>query len=195
MSSQKVVGIPVRTSSIPKVTLSHSNVLTKLPVKKVEKKEAFGNKVEKKEAFGSKVEKKEAVGSKVSCSKDVTTKEANFKAKTNLVPPAATSKSLWQTAKSFGKVAPSKVMITLRERSNNKKGNKQMVSSTGTESSGVFSDSDNGENVPSAPVKPVRPSTASSQTSSSRVSSTLGRSTSKPVKRPALNNGKCFVFM
>jgi len=171
MSSQKVVGIQVKTSSIPKVTLSHSKMLTKLPVKKVEKKEGLV--------------------SKVSSSKHVTAKETNPKAKINLVPPATTSKSLWQTAKSFGRVAPSKVMTTLREKGNEKKGNnKQMVSSTGTESSGVFSDSDNGENVPSAPMKPVRPSTGSSQSSSSRVSSTLGRSVMKPVKRPALNNGK-----
>jgi len=164
----------VRTSSIPKVTLSHSKMLTKLPVKKAEKKEPLG--------------------SKVPLSKHISSKETNLKSKTSLVPPPTTSKSIWQTAKSFGRVAPSKVMTTLREKTNDKKvNNKQMVSSTGTESSGVFSDSDNGENVPSAPVKPVRPSTGSSQSSSSRISSTLGRSALKPAKRPALNNDQFII--
>jgi len=172
MSSRKVVGIPVSTSSLPKVTLTHSKMLTKLPSRKVEKKEVLAT--------------------KATCSKNVTTAEANCKSKvSNLKPPTA-SKSLWQTAKSFGRVAP-KVMTTFREKTNHKDNDKQMVSSTGTESSGVFSDSENGENIPSGPIKPVRPATGSSQTSSSRLASTLGRSTIKSIRRPTVNSDQFII--
>lgn len=94
------------------------------------------------------------------------------------------SKPLWQTVKSFGgrldRVAPSNKQ---GKEKNNKQ--EQMATSTGTESSGVFSSSENGS------LKELNKDVVTSnrflrppQSSTSRLTAAMAKTTSRLVKRP-----------
>ncbi len=103
-----------------------------------------------------------------------------------------TSRPLWHSVKSLGsRVAPGSNKFAKEQKSiNNKEECQQMVTSTGTESSGVFSDSENASeslNVASNnKTKILRPP----QTSTSRLTAAMAKTTSKLVKRPPPPSGK-----
>ncbi|EFX85658.1 hypothetical protein DAPPUDRAFT_98627 [Daphnia pulex] len=131
--------------------------------------------------------KTSALVSSVSVTKDLTLSKMSSKTVTS----TTTSKPpLWQSMKSslgsrLDRVSPSNKQV--KEKSNKEE---QMATSTGTESSGVFSSSENGsikdlnkESTTPTPVNNRRPTT---QSSTSRLTAAMAKTTSRLVsKRPA----------
>ena len=129
-----------------------------------------------------------------SVSKDLVTTNNKMSLKTSAssVAVTTTSKPLWHSVKSLGsRVAPGSIKLAKEQKSiNNKEEQQQMVSSTGTESSGIFSDSENAESLNVASnnnkTRILRPP----QTSTSRLTAAMAKTTSKLVKRPPPPSGK-----
>jgi hypothetical protein len=131
--------------------------------------------------------KTSALVSSVSVTKDLTLSKMSSKTVTTMSKPP-----LWQSMKSslgsrLDRVSPNNKQV--KEKSNKEE---QMATSTGTESSGVFSSSENGSikdlNKESTTTTPVnsnnrRPTT---QSSTSRLTAAMAKTTSRLVsKRPA----------
>lgn len=116
----------------------------------------------------------------------ITSKDLVSNSKMGSKSSSSTTKPLWHSVRSLGsRVAPSNKQV--KDKLNNSV-EQQMVSSTGTESSGVFSDTENNDRldvVPNNNNRFLRPP----QTSTSRLSAAVAKTASfRLVKRPTPPN-------
>lgn len=103
-------------------------------------------------------------------------------AKAKAVGSTGSARPLWPNRTSSHRVAPSK-SATLKSLKDD------MVSSTGTESSGVYSDSDSLVKTPGVALAPASRLRPPSTSSASRLTTAVVKTASKFVRRPAAPNG------
>lgn len=181
MSSRRVpAAVPFKTSAAPVLPTSRSSVHpsgSSNRIKTMRSPTASSN--EKNEISPRVVA---PVKSNVPVSKDLVTNNKMTSTKSNTGSHVA-SKPLWQSVKSLGnRVSPNNKQNTKDKIQHGKEAKEEMVSSTGTESSGVFSDC---ENVETKFVPSNRTLLRPPQTSTSRFSAAVAKTTSKLiVKRP-----------
>lgn len=175
MSSRRVQSVPVKTSAAPLLPTNRA-----VPFRSSIKFNAMRSPTVHNDKTEIVVARVGTLKTSAPVSKDLV---ANNKMNSKTTA-SGSSRPLWQSVKSLGsRVSPS---IKQSNKEKHKKDEEPMVSSTGTESSGVFSDSENNtqvqQNVP--PVvnnRILRPPT----TSTSRFTAAMAKTTSKLVsKRP-----------